>query len=102
MADSGPDRPFIYALWLLRPDLPDAAAVARDFRALKSAGLAHLPEIVETEREATAEFRRRYLTEHIRFEFGAREKAGMEQLPGTAGGAWLHPAAGVYRPSCSV
>jgi chorismate dehydratase len=68
--------PFVFAPWLLRPGLPDAAAVADDLRALKSAGLARLDEIVQAEPRDAA-FTRRYLTEHIRFDLGEREKQGM-------------------------
>ena len=70
--------PFVFALWLLRPGLPDAAAVADDLRALKAAGCSHLEKIIRAEpRDPT--FTRRYLTEHVRFELGEREKRGIEK-----------------------
>lgn len=70
--------PFVFALWLLRADLPNAQAVADNFRALKAAGLQRRGEIVEKETGRTREFAHRYLTEHIRFNLGAEEKAAVE------------------------
>ncbi len=72
--------PFVYALWLLRPDLPGAHEVAREFRALKRDGVSRIAEIVRLEQEGTLEFRRRYLTQHIRFDLGPEEKAGLERF----------------------
>jgi predicted solute-binding protein len=72
--------PFVFALWLIRPNLPDAAAVAEELRALKRDGLAHIPEIVRGDKEHAPELATRYLTEHIRFDCGHREKAGLERF----------------------
>ena len=72
--------PFVYAMWLLRPNLPRAEEVAAAFRELKRQGASHIPEIVQSNPEGTLEFRKRYLTQHIRFDFGPREKAGMEKF----------------------
>jgi chorismate dehydratase len=71
--------PFVFAPWLFRPGLPNAAAVADDLRALKAHGLARLDEIVRAEPRDPA-FTRRYLTEHIRFDLGAREKQGIDKF----------------------
>jgi chorismate dehydratase len=68
--------PFVFAPWLLRPGLPHAAEVADDLRALKIQGLARLDDIICAE-PRDPEFTRRYLTEHIRFGLGEREKAGI-------------------------
>ncbi len=68
--------PFVYAPWLLRADLPNAPAVAEELRALKRHGTAHIAEIVRSDPHNPA-LTERYLTEHIRFDLGAREKAGI-------------------------
>lgn len=68
--------PFVFAPWLLRPGLPNAAQIAEDLRALKQRGLARLDEIIRAEPRDRA-FTRRYLTEHIRFDLGRREEAGI-------------------------
>ena len=72
-------RPFVYAPWLLRADLPDAPAVAAELRALQRQGTACIAEIVRADPHDPA-FSERYLTEHIRFGLGAREKAGIEKF----------------------
>lgn len=69
--------PFVFAAWALRGDLPDLRAVADAFRTLKARGLAHLDEIIAADGTSTADFRRRYLTTHIRFDLREREKAGL-------------------------
>ena len=71
--------PFVYAPWLLRADLPDAPAIADELRALKRHGTAHLAEIVRSDAHDPA-LAERYLTEHIRFDLGSREKAGIEKF----------------------
>jgi predicted solute-binding protein len=70
--------PFVYALWLLRPDVEHAAAAAAELRQLAEQGLRSIEHVVERELFRDAAFRRRYLTEHIRFGLGAAEKEGME------------------------
>ncbi len=72
--------PFVFALWLLRPGLAGVVEIAEAFRALQRDGLARLPEIVVSATEFDAAFRQRYLTEHIRFGLGAREKEAVEKF----------------------
>lgn len=72
--------PFVFALWLLRTDVPNAVGAAEEFRALKREGQLHLDDIIATERTHSAEFARKYLTEHIRFDFGEREKQGLQRF----------------------
>jgi chorismate dehydratase len=69
--------PFVYAVWALRSDLPNLSEIADTFRALKHNGLANLEAIIADDDTGTPEFRRRYLTEHIRFDLGAEEKRGI-------------------------
>ncbi|HYR59045.1 MAG TPA: menaquinone biosynthesis protein [Chthoniobacteraceae bacterium] len=72
--------PFVFALWLMRPSLPNAAAIAAELRAIKRGGIAHIPEIVRADREHDPAVATRYLTEHIRFDCGPRERAGLDQF----------------------
>ena len=72
--------PFVYAPWLLRADLPDANQAAEELRALGRAGVARIGEIARTETFHDADFRTRYLTQHIRFGLGDREKAGIAKF----------------------
>ncbi len=71
--------PFVYAPWLLRADLSNASAVAAELRALKDYGTARIDEIVSADPHDRA-LSQRYLTEHIRFGLGPREKAGIEKF----------------------
>jgi chorismate dehydratase len=68
--------PFVFALWMLRADLPELAQVADAFRELKQRGLAAIPEI--SAHEPDPEFATRYLTEFIKFDLGPDEKRGLE------------------------
>lgn len=69
--------PFVFAVWAIRPNLPDLPAIADAFRALKAHGLARREEIIARDPTADAAFRRRYLTECIRFDLREREKLGL-------------------------
>ena len=69
--------PFVYAMWALRADLPNLPEIAEAFRALKRNGIANLEAVIADDDMGTPEFRRRYLTEHIRFHLGDAEKRGI-------------------------
>jgi predicted solute-binding protein len=73
--------PFVYALWLIRPEVPDAKSIAQRLRGLRDENLADIPVIVadvaDNKREITQEFLDRYYNEHLRFGFGIREKQGL-------------------------
>jgi chorismate dehydratase len=69
--------PFVFAVWAMRPGTP--TAIADELRQLKNNGLAHIPEIVETDPFATREIRHRYLTEHIRFDIGPAAKTTIQR-----------------------
>ena len=78
--------PFVYALWLIRPEVPDAKSIAQRLRRLRDESLADIPAIVsdavadvaDDKQEITPEFLDRYYTEHLRFGFGTREKRGLQ------------------------
>lgn len=69
--------PFIYALWLVRPEVQDARSIADRLRALCAANLDDLDTIIASQNEFSAEFCRRYYHEHLRFSFGEEEKQGL-------------------------
>ena len=70
--------PFVFAVWALRRELPGAPEIADALRAVKRNGVAHIPGLIADEEFADEETRRRYLTEFLRFDFGPREKAGID------------------------
>ena len=71
--------PFVFAAWAVRADHPNLPAVADAFRRMKASGLTHLDQIIAEDATGTEEFRRRYLTHHIQFGLGEREKEGLQQ-----------------------
>jgi predicted solute-binding protein len=69
--------PFVYALWLLRPEVVDPKSVADRLRALRNKNLADIDNLIAAEKEFDRGFCRRYYREHLRFSFGEREKEGL-------------------------
>ena len=79
--------PFVYALWLIRPEVADPKQIANRLRALRNENLDDLehliPELVAGVAEPgppkglTREFLSRYYREHLRFSFGETEKEGL-------------------------
>jgi chorismate dehydratase len=79
--------PFVYALWLVRPEVADPKQIADRLRALRDENLANLDDLIA---EAVAgdaeprhrsglnrEFLLRYYEEYLRFGFGEREREGL-------------------------
>ena len=69
--------PFVFALWLIRPDYDDAPAIAARLRALRDANLRALDVLIAAETEFTPEFCQHYFRDCLRFSFGEREKQGL-------------------------
>jgi chorismate dehydratase len=81
--------PFVYALWLVRPEVTDPAAIANRLRALRDENMSHLDRVIETAvasakaddpslREAVdRQFLSRYYRDHLRFRLGKKEKEGL-------------------------
>jgi chorismate dehydratase len=74
------DLPFVYALWLARPEAPEAKLVADKLRQLCDANMANLDELIAQEQEFAHDFCRFYYRNCIRFGFGEREKAGLQKF----------------------
>jgi chorismate dehydratase len=72
--------PFVFALWLIRPDVPDAVQMADALRARRDVNLAALDGLTSEQSEFTPEFRSRYFRDYLRFGFGAREKEGLQKF----------------------
>jgi len=72
--------PFVFAVWLIRPEVKAPERVAAAFREIARCGRAQIPKIVARHREHHAGFTLRYLTEYIRFGLGAAEKEGIEKF----------------------
>jgi len=82
------DLPFVYALWLVRPEVADPKPIANHLRALRDENLANLDELIADIvagfadrgqwRELHQEFLSRYYRKHLRFSFGEKEKKGLQ------------------------
>jgi chorismate dehydratase len=74
--------PFVYALWLIRPEVPDAKSIAQRLRGLRDKNFADIQVIVSDaaakKQAITQEFLNRYYDEYLRFGFGTREKQGLQ------------------------
>jgi predicted solute-binding protein len=90
--------PFVYALWLVRPEVADPKHIADRLRALRDENLANLDDVIAEavagaglsrrspkaqaddpghRRGLNREFLLHYYREHLRFCFGDREKEGL-------------------------
>jgi chorismate dehydratase len=79
--------PFVYALWLIRPEVADAKSIAQRLRELRDKNLVNLDDLIAEavagvndpgNRKMTREFLGRYFHKHLRFSFGEREKQGLK------------------------
>jgi chorismate dehydratase len=90
--------PFVYALWLIRPEVRDSKSLAQRLRALRDENLANLDQLIieavagvglsrrslkakaddPGHRKLTREFLGRYYRNHLRFRFGEKEKQGLQ------------------------
>ena len=78
--------PFVYALWLIRPEVVDPKQIADRLRGLRDENLGHLNELIADavaevadpgHPEITREFLSCYYGKHLRFSFGKKEKQGL-------------------------
>jgi chorismate dehydratase len=84
--------PFVYALWLIRPEVRDFKSVANRLRALRHENLANLDQLIAEvvtprvrgdpghRKEFDPQFCARYYREHLRFSFGEKEKEGLSEF----------------------
>ncbi len=69
--------PFVYALWLIRPEVNGAKSIADRLRTLRDENLADIERLIAQEKEFDHDFCRRYYGENLRFGFGEKEKEGL-------------------------
>jgi chorismate dehydratase len=72
--------PFVFALWLIRPETGDAEEIADSLRQLRDRNLHNLDDLVSSQKQVSAEFCRKYYRQHLFFDFGEREKAGVGEF----------------------
>lgn len=69
--------PFVYALWLIRPEVGSPKAIADSLRACRDNNLRELDSLIAAEDEFNPEFCQFYLRDCIRYQYGAQEKEGL-------------------------
>jgi chorismate dehydratase len=69
--------PFVYALWLIRPEVRDAKTIAHRLRALRDKNLTNLDGLIAAEGDFDSQFCSRYYRKYLRFGFGEKEKKGL-------------------------
>jgi chorismate dehydratase len=72
--------PFVYALWLIRPEFPEKRTVADALRSLGKKNLANLDPIIAAQPDVDPAFCRFYYRDCLRFAFGEPEKAGFRKF----------------------
>jgi predicted solute-binding protein len=80
--------PFVYALWLVRPEVTDPAEIANRLRALRDENLLHLDRVIEAvlagkddpdqRKPVNRQFLSLYYRDHLRFRLGKKEKEGLQ------------------------
>jgi chorismate dehydratase len=72
--------PFVFALWLIRPEVRDAEEIADALRQRRDRNLQNLDGLVSSQMQISPEFCRKYYREHLFFDFGEREKSGLREF----------------------
>jgi len=72
--------PFVYALWLVRPEVTETTELAGKLRAVRDHNLQNIDRVIAEEREFDPEFCRRYYTSNLRFSFDRRDAEGLRQF----------------------
>ena len=72
--------PFVYALWLIRPDYTAKTEVAEALRSLGKQNLDHLDALIMAQPEADRAFCEFYYRDCLRFSFGETEKTGFKRF----------------------
>ncbi len=71
-------KPFVYALWLIRPEVSAAKTLADSLRNLRDKNMADLDELIAAEKEFDHGFCAFYFRNCLRFGFAEKEKEGLQ------------------------
>jgi chorismate dehydratase len=72
--------PFVFAFWLIRPEIENPKEIADKLRALRDRNVAGIDDLALSQSEVSPAFCRKYYREHLLFDFGEREKAGLREF----------------------
>jgi predicted solute-binding protein len=107
--------PFVYALWLIRPEVADPKLIANRLRVLRDENLENLDHVIAEvvagvglsrrsskakaddpgHPEITRQFLSAYYHEHLRFSFGKKEKEGLRTFAQLCAKRGLLPKGGI-------
>jgi len=69
--------PFVFAVWAVHADYPELPTLVKKLVAARTAGCAHIEDIIAREQGGDAAFRRRYFGHNVYFNLGPHEKKAM-------------------------
>ncbi len=72
--------PFVYALWLIRPEFQPQRQIAEALRSLGNENRARLETVIDAQPERERAFCRFYFRDCLRFTFGEEEKRGFHRF----------------------
>src|SRR4029453_6718739 len=73
-------KPFVYALWLVRPDCDGKLAVAEALRSLGQNNVENLRALIAAQPASIRQFCEFYFRECLRFAFNEEEKRGFQMF----------------------
>ena len=72
--------PFVYALWLIRPEVASAKPIADMLRACRDNNLRELDVVIAAQKEFTPQFCAYYFRECLTYHFGSLEREGLSMF----------------------
>ena len=72
--------PFVYALWLIRPEVPSPRAIADRLRECRDNNLRELDLVIAAQKEFTPQFCDYYFRECLAYHFGPPERKGLSMF----------------------
>lgn len=68
--------PFVYALWLIRPEVENKTEIADQLRRVRDQNMRKLRELAEAQTQVAPDFCFEYLSRYLRYGFGKSERRG--------------------------
>lgn len=72
--------PFVFALWLIRPEVKKAGAIAEVLRGVRDKNLDHISQLAHSQASVPPEFCEEYYERYLFFGLGEAEKAGLREF----------------------
>ena len=69
--------PFVFALWLIRPEVSGAHEIGDRLRKIRNENLRDINGLTAAQTDVSAAFCRKYYSEYLSFDLGETEKEGL-------------------------